>query len=305
MKRKIAKKLGILIAATMLSACEGVVDTIKDNETAQFLGLVLDQPCNLTRREGRRLAGAYLRQPVVAPLGFDTIFVTGRESRAGLPTSIVIDDKAVRWLHQADNADALVGTRRSIVRPRAGFAPEGSLPNVYSLAYGTGKINYTGPLVVGPGMAGFEIPTSGSQTFLGKIEVSLLTQAEDGTPRVSRSTGQFRIQAGYGAKRAQFRATGLGFGLPFDTLEWSNLYQCGTRLVSSGEGIVTTKSSEDIARVPFQDGRDPIPLISVFESSLFAPAERPAGPNAVGGVFVVQSDVGTITGVFLSEIGGG
>lgn len=280
------------------------MDTVKDSPTAQVLGLVLDQPCTLTPREGRRLSGAYLRSPVVAPLGFELLFVQGREGKTGLPRSFVIDGSAVRRLSDGVD-DTLTGSRRSRVTLVSGFAPKDSLPNVYTTAYRTDKIDYTGSAVVGASVAGFEIPTSGAQIFSGRIEVTLTAQSDDGTPTSQRAIGTFELAAGYGAKRAQFTAKDLGGSLPFDTLSWSNLYQCGTRLLSSGEGRVTIKSGTDVPTVPFQTGRDPVALNAIFESSLFAPEERPALPEKAGGIFIVQSDVGTITGVFLSDAVGG
>ncbi|MDE0968750.1 MAG: hypothetical protein OSA51_05010 [Octadecabacter sp.] len=298
------KKLILLGMVTLLIACEGIVDAVKGNETAQILGLVLDQPCTLTSREGRRLAGAYLRRPIIAPLGFDLLFINGRESRAGLPRSLIIDDTALRRLKDRNEDDTLTGSHRSTATLHAGFAPESTLPNVYALAYRANKIEYTGPLVVGPTMAEFEIPTSGSQTFAGRIDVSLFTQSPDGSPLSATSTGTFEMSTGYGEKRAHFTVSGLGADLPFESLSWTNLYQCGARLVSSGEGRVTTKSESNAATPPFQTDQTPVPLNSMFESSLFAPATRPALPEKVGGTFVIQSDVGTITGVFLSDVAG-
>lgn len=294
--------MGCISALTVLAACEGVVDQVKESPTAQLVGLVLDQPCVLTPRDGRRLSGAYMRQPAVTPDAFDPIFITGRESRAGLPRSIVFDDTAVRRLRPDEETGNLGGSKKSDAIPVSDFAPDGTLPNVYTLTYRAAKIDYTGSLVVGNSMAAFEIPTSGAQSFAGRIELTLTTPTEDGGTRIRSATGSFSMAAGYGSKRAQFRATGFGSALPFDTLTWSNLYLCGTRLVSSGAGEVKIQTETDAPAFPFQGGREPVPLRSIFESSLFGPEERPAGPKALGGVLVVQSDVGTITGVFLAPL---
>lgn len=293
--------LGGALGLMALAACEGVVDQVKASQTAQLVGLVLDQPCVLTPREGRRLSGAYMRQPAVTPTAFDPIFITGRESRGGLPRSIVFDDTAVRRLRPDAETGGLEGSRRSEAAPRPGFAPTDALPNVYDLNYRAARIDYTGALVVGNSMAAFEIPTSGAQTFSGRIDVTLTTPLGDGTTSQT-TTGTFTLTAGYGSKRAQFRAEGLGAGLPFDSLSWSNLYLCGTRFVSSGGGQVKVQTGTAPPVFPFQGGRAPVPLRAIFESTLFAPEDRPAGPEAFGGVLVVQSDVGTITAVFLDPL---
>jgi hypothetical protein len=293
----------LLGIAGFVAACEGVVDQVKESPTAQLVGLVLDQPCVLTPREGRRLAGAYLRRPEITPLGFDPIFITGRESRAGLPRSLSFDDTDLRRLRPEDEGN-LGGSKRSEARLRLDFAPEGALPNVYDMSYRAAKIEFTGPLVVGPGMAGFEVPTSGLQSFEGRIEVSLTVPTPDGSTRTTSAVGRFSVEVGYGSRRAQFAADGFGGALPFERLTWSNLYLCGTRLVSSGEGRVLVGAAAPGAKLepPFAGPRDGAPLNSVLESALFAPAERPAPPYATGGVFVVQSDVGTLTAVFLSDL---
>lgn len=285
----------------MVTGCEGVVDDVKASQTAQLVGLVLDQPCVLTPREGRRLAGAYLRQPTAAPDGYDPIFITGRENKAGLPRSVVFDDKAVRRMNANTQTGDLAGSRRSNAVPRAGFAAPNSLPNVYDLTYRADKIDYQGALVVGNSMAAFEVPTSGAQRFTGRIEVTLKTPNGRGGSISRSATGTFVMNTGYGSKRAQFTAQGLRAGLPFDRLNWTNLYLCGTRIVSSGEGEVTIASPNVAATAPFQSEGAPVALRSVFESSIFAPEARPAAPANIGGVLVVQSDAGTITGVFLSS----
>ena len=292
-------RLGGLLAC--LGACEGSVDKLKENETAQLVGLVLDQPCVVTRREGRRLAGAYLRQPKAA-LGFDPIFVTGKESRKALPRNLIFDDSAVRRVRPGQEPDTLEGSRRSVAVVRSGFAPSGALPNVYDLSYRADRIDYEGPIVVGPSAAGFEVPTSGLVSYTGRIELALITQDETGAVQTTKAEGTFSLAAGYGSGRAMFQASGFAPMLPFDSLSWSNLFLCGARFVSSGQGQVLVGAADGPKAPPFQSGRDPVPLKSIFESSQFAPDPRPGAPATIGGIFVVSSDAGTLTGVFLSGV---
>lgn len=282
----------------LLAACEGVVDKVKDNETAQLVGLVLDQPCVLTRREGRRLTGAYLRQPEGA-LGFDPVLIDGRLNRKGVQKNIQFDDTALRRLRPAED-DGFRGSRRSVAQKRAGFRSEPNLPGVYDLGYRTKKVNYRGPLVAGPSPTAQEIPTSGKAVFEGPVQLGLYQFAEDGAVTETTAQGRFRFEAGYGSKRGTLTVSGFSGDLGFDTLTWTRLYLCGARFVSSGQGQVRV-SSDGKARYPFQTGREPIPLRSAFEAAQFASVTRPGPPAWLGGVFVIESDQGTISAVFLSD----
>ncbi|MEM7491648.1 MAG: hypothetical protein AAF390_21230, partial [Pseudomonadota bacterium] len=246
-------------AFALLAGCEGAMDGLKESETAQLVGLVQDQPCVLTRREGRRLAGAYLRRPVAA-MGFDAVFVEGRLNRRGLQRSLVFDDTRIRRL-RPDRADGLEGARRSRAVPRPGFGRAEGLPNVYDLTYRTRRVDYGGPLVVGPGPAATEIPSTGTAVFSGRAELELRTAEADGTPVTRQASGRFRFEAGYGSGRGRFRLTDLdpAAALPFTELQWTELFLCGARFVSSGQGEVRVGSGGRL-RYPFQAGRTPQPL---------------------------------------------
>lgn len=267
------------------------------------MGLAEDEPCVLTRREGRGLAGAYLRRPEVDAQNYDVVFVSGKESRADLPRSLVLDDRTLRRLG-GDLAAGLRGSSRSTVRQQPGFSSGGQMPNVYDLGYRAAGVDYGGTLVVGPSPAGDEIPTSGAASYSGRIVVELGTPASGGDA-AAQAVGRFTLSAGYGTRRANLTVDVPSGGLPFTQLSWTNLYLCGARFVSSGQGQVMVTSRDGARAAPFQTGSEPVELQSRLEAVLVAPDNRPAPPQGVGGVFAVQSDLGSITGVFLSDGQGG
>jgi len=289
-------------AAVTVSGCDLVAekafDEFQKTEAAQLVGLAPDEPCVLTRREGKRLAGAYLRQPVAA-LGFDPVFIDGRVNRKRLARNIQFDDTALRRLRPQDD-DGFAGSRKSVAIPRAGFGRNDQLPSVFDLTYRTKKVNYEGPLVVGPGAAAPEIPSSGTAVFTGRVELDLLRFSEDGELTKRKATGQFRFEAGYGSGRGTLAISDLSGDLGFTELTWTRLFLCGTRFVSSGQGEVRVSSGKR-SSYPFQTGREPVPLRSIFEASQFAAVDRPGPPLWFGGVLLVESDAGTISAVFLSD----
>lgn len=295
-----------LTAFLALALAQGgcaAVDAVKDANIPELVGLAEDEPCVLTRREGRKLAGAYLRQPKGDAQSFDVLFISGKESRRDLPRKLELDNRTLRRLG-GDPLEGLRGSSRSTVKLRAGFRTSGELPNVYDIGYRAAGVDYGGAVVVGSSPAGDEIPTSGAASYSGRIVVDVTSPASDGGA-AAQGAGRFTLTAGYGTRRAELTVDLAGAGLPFTSLRWSNLYLCGARFVSSGQGQVTATNRAGTTAPPFQTGTEPVALKSRLESVLIAAEDRPAAPQGVGGVFAVQSDLGSISGVFLSDLPGG
>lgn len=299
-----AKRLCVLatVSALVLSSC-GPIDAFKSSSVGERLGLAPVEPCNVTKLEGKRLIGAYLRQ-VKATEGYDMFSITGVPRSSGLPRNLAFDDSKIRRL-SLSGEDELTGSRRSNVTPREGFPKSDTLPGVYDMTYRADRIDYTGPLVVGTSAAGFEIPTTGRALYSGTVQITLTNFLEDGSIETSQAQGSFSVDIGYGSGRARFVANSLevsdGAALPFESVTWSNLGVCGTRVISSGQGSVQVVSDEGRTTSPFATGRSVAPARSNFESMQFASQERPAPPDAFGGIFSVESDIGTLSAVFLSD----
>ncbi|MFK7880972.1 hypothetical protein [Roseobacter sp.] len=294
--------VGVTASALALTSC-GPIEAFKSSSIGERLGLAPIAPCEVTKLEGKRLIGAYLRQ-VTATEGYDMFTITGVPRNSGLPRNLTFDDSKIRRLSLSAEGN-LSGSRRSVVTPGSGFPDAGTLPAVYDMAYRAEGIDYAGPLVVGQSATGFEIPTTGRTLYTGAVQFSMTRFFEDGSVETSTAQGRFNVDIGYGSGRARFTATALENSteadVPFESLTWSNLGICGTRVVSSGQGSVKTVSAEGRTTSPFVIGRDVAPARSSFESMQFASKDRPAPPDAFGGIFSIESDVGTLSAVFLSD----
>lgn len=300
---KALSRLPALAVTLALAGC-AVADIVKDANIPELVGLAEDEPCVITTREGRKLAGAYLRRPIGDAQGYDVLFISGKESRSDLPRSLELDDRTLRRLGGNPLGDGLRGSSRSTVKLTPGFRSSGKVPNVYDLSYRAAGVDYGGALVVGSSPAGDEIPTSGGASYSGRIAVSVTSPASDGGA-AAQGIGRFTLTAGFGTKRANLDVDLSGAGLPFTRISWDNLYLCGARFVSSGQGQVTVTDRAGKTAPPFQTGAEPAALNSRLEAVLVAPETRPAPPQGAGGVFAVQSDLGSISGVFLSDQPGG
>lgn len=285
------------LLAGVLAGC-GAAEAVQNSKTFELLGLAPDDPCVVTKREGRRLAGSYLRQ-VAASQGSDVFFVTGKTSRKGLPRNLVFNDQTLRRIRPTEDGP-LEGARRSVATPIAGLGTEGQLPAAYTMAYRAERINYTGPVVVGPSPTGFEIPTTGRAIYSGDVQLTLTTSPAEGAPVTTVKMARFTADIGYGSQQARFSVDAAGAGLPFDGVQWSRLGLCGTRVTSSGQGQVLFVQPDGARLVPFQAGRAASPIRALLESSQFASADRPGPPDSFGGTFVIAGDVGTLSGVFIA-----
>ncbi|WP_187428045.1 hypothetical protein ROLI_001610 [Roseobacter fucihabitans] len=290
------------VLAVALAGC-GPIEAFKASAVGERLGLAPITPCDVSKLEGKRLIGAYLRQVTVTQ-GFEMFSITGVPRSTGLPRNLDFDDSKIRRLSLSPDG-ALTGSRRSTITAREGFPKTATLPAVYDMTYRAERIDYTGPMVVGTSATGFEIPTTGRALYGGTVQLSMTRFLEDGSVQTSDSTGRFTVDIGYGSGRARFDVSALetteGAALPFDRLTWANLGVCGTRVISSGQGNVKTISAEGRASSPFVIGRALAPARSNFESMQFANQERPAPPGAYGGIFSIESDIGTLSAVFLSD----
>lgn len=292
-----------ITAVLALSACSWIPipEGLRKKETTRVIALKPEANCDLAVIDDTALAGAFLRRSQAAGYSYDTVFITGNSSTLGLSGKLSFDDRT-----GADDGDdttktTFEGAKKATATQRIGFGPDATLPNVYDISYTNKGIDFEGALVVGPGAIGTEIPSTGAATYIGQITIDVITQTKDGGTNRASGTGQFTMLAGYGSKRATFTASGFDTDtLPFEALTWSNLFMCGTRFVSSGKGSVQVQSGDGIGQPPFKTGREQSPFTAVFEASQFAPQERPAPPTSLGGVFSIESDIGTITGVFLS-----
>ncbi len=293
------------VAASGCGAVQDTIDALRATTPAEVIGLGPDLPCDVDRFEARRMTGAYL-QIVKGSLGGTTFPVTGRAkpSTAPLPRNLTIDDSKIRALG-ADATGTLSGRRQSSATPISALNTQKTLPLAYELSYRAGGVDFSGPLVVGIPPGQDDIPLLGQAFRSGSVLVTYTSVSDDGTITITEAAGDFTMQVGYGSGRASMVAGGFtvteGTALPFAGLRWTQLGLCGARIVSSGQGIVSLIDA-DGARIPtLGPDADPTAGTLVLESSQFVTSETTSGPSQVGGVFAIQGDAISLTGVFLSR----
>ncbi len=289
---------GMLLGLPGCAVVDGVKNAMKDAAKP-------DEPsCDLLPFEKGQISAAYLRWPSADARSHDVLHVTGRESRASLPQTLDLGGTHLDRISGADVRErGLRGTNRSTLKLRPGFASGAKLPNVYDLGYREGEMDYAGVMVAGASPGAEEIPSGGAASYSGRVVVGLGPALSGGSS--AQAEGRFTLTVGYGTQRAVLRIDLTGGTLPFARLDWSNLYLCGTRLVSSGQGEVSVTDATGATAPPFGTASQPVPILSRFDVTLIAPVQRPAPPQGIGGVFLIQSDLGTLTGVFLSDQPGG
>ncbi len=285
----------------VLASCATIRARLEALPTTRVTTVPATQACDASVQNEKRLTGAYLRQSDASGLTFVPVLVTGRENRNGLTEEVSVNDQSQTREVAGTDKTTFEGSKDGIAKALSGFGPKDILPNVYEVTYSAKDTTFRGPMVLGPGSFNREIPSSGGRLFTGRIALTLITQAEDGAQSEVSATGRFSLEAGYGSARGRMIANEFDVGLPFESLNWNNLFLCGSRFVSSGQGTVTVQTEGGPPLAPFKQDRDDAPFTALFESGQFAPEERPGPPVGIGGVFVIQSDNGTLTGVFLSD----
>ncbi|WP_296426455.1 hypothetical protein [Yoonia sp.] len=300
------------VAALLLGSCavwdaaKTKVENIQELPAVEVIGLGVNEPCAVDRSGARRLSGAYLRT-VAGSLGGMTFAVTGKANKpstAPLPRNMAIDDRVLRSLG-ADDEGQLTGWRQSVAAPIAALNTRTTLPLAYNLSYRAAGTDYTGPLVVGIPPLQDNVPLLGQASHSGAVAITYTTVGDDGSTAISTAIGSFTMLVGYGSGRATFRAGDFtvtdGAALPFARLRWTRLGLCGARLVSSGQGVASLYDADE-RRVPtLGPNADPTAGVLLFDASQFAASDTTDAPSDVGGVFAIQGDATSLTGVFLSR----
>lgn len=297
----IIRLICLTLVSGSLAACGVISARLAKEPVKRVTALEVTQACDAPEEIEKRLTGAFLRQSSAAGATFVPVLISGRENANGLAPDFSLNDLAQTPAVEGTPAKVVQRRQDAAARERHGFGQAGRLPNVYDVSYTINQITFSGPLVAGTGAFINEVPTSGNTRFTGQVAIELTTQTDAGDTSTQRAVGRFAMLAGYGSARGGFTASGFDAALPFDTLNWSNLFLCGTRIVSSGKGNVTVRQGDGPALSPFKADRAPAAFNALFESSLLAATERPGPPQGFGGVFVIQSDNGTMTAVFLSD----
>lgn len=300
--RRFRRRTALLpwVAALALAGCGQIIQI--DETTTGKLEIAPVLPCGEAVDNEERLIGVHLRQSDVSQR-FEMLSLSGTPREARLPRVLEIEDQKTRLIATSDQEpDA---TRRATAAPRSGFSEGDRLPAVYDLSYRADDVDLAGPLVVGNGAVVSSIPTTGRTVFRGPVQLSRTVFSDDGSVAVSTANARFAAVVGYGSGRATFVLSDItpttGQPMPFVSLEWRNLGICGARVVSTGQGTVRLLSEDGRRVSPFVEGRGLPTLLSSFESMQFDSAPPPAPPAGFGGIFSIESDLGTLAAVFLSQ----
>jgi len=292
-----------LASVLILQSCSplDVVRNIQELPSGA-LELAPVETCEEARQGDGGMVGVHLRQSDVDQQ-FEMLSLTGNIRVERLPRTLDIDEVRSRLI--TTDIEELKGTRRSTALPRSFFSDGESLPAVYDLSYSADDVNFAGPLVVGYSAPGADLPTTGRALFRGPVQLSRSFTSEDGSTSISTADAEFAVVVGYGSNTATFTLSGVtttsGEAMPFVSLEWRNLGLCGTRVLSTGQGTVRLLSEDGRRVSPFTDGRSLPALLSSFEALHFNAAPPPSPPGDFGGIFSIESDIGTLAAVFLSQ----
>ena len=294
----------------MTAGCGGSIESTRETAVAEMLGLGIEKPCKISRREGRRLAGVYAR--TTAPSGrTEPFFLSGTKSRTGLPRSLRFEKTTIRRLASRDKEHGLSGGYNSRLLIKDSFAQSGSPPSVFTLAYERKSINYVGTLVIGQSPSAQELNLARSSTFHGAVELHLMNSAEKG---IAEGTGGpykalFSLQTNIQTGRSTFLLTDIAESgaqrIGFSGLVWDQLYLCCARIASSGQGAIELRGEQqlkDDTSGPFEVAIAEDAIDAVFEAVQFAPAQRPGAPNRIGGVFLIYVKDLILKAVFLSDV---
>lgn len=296
-------RCGISAVLLALAGCGTTDFLLQDRQTGQIeIAPVLS--CAEARAQDAGLIGVHLRQSDVAQ-SFELFSLAGRANRDRLPRTLDIDQQKTRLV--SETADALrEGGTPATAQPRGAFRDGESLPAVYDLSYQLDGDSFAGPLVVGNGAAGADIPTTGRVAYSGKVQLSRSVSNEDGSTAIATADARFTVVVGYGSNTATFLMSDLtttsGEPMPFVSLEWRNLGVCGARVVSTGQGTVRLLSEDGRRVSPFTDGRALPVLLSSFEAMHFEGGNPPQPPGDFGGIFSIESDTGTLAAIFLTDV---
>ncbi|MFK7868237.1 MAG: hypothetical protein AB8B58_03235 [Roseobacter sp.] len=296
-------RCSVPLALLVLTGCGATDFLLQDRQTGQIeIAPVLS--CAEAREQDAGLIGVHLRQSDVAQ-SFELFSLAGRANRDRLPKNLDINQQKTRLV--SETAEALQeGGTPATAQPRRAFRDGESLPAVYDLSYRLDGANFAGPLVVGNGAAGADIPTTGRTAYSGKVQLSRSVSNEDGSTAIATADARFTVVVGYGSNSATFLMSDLtttsGEPMPFVSLEWRNLGLCGARVVSTGQGTVRLLSEDGRRISPFTDGRTLPVLLSSFEAMHFEGGNPPQPPGDFGGIFSIESDTGTLAAIFLTDV---
>ena len=293
----------------LASGCGASIENARETPVAEALGIGIDRPCEISRAKGVTWQGFMHAQPSPQE-ELSRSFISGKKSRNGLPRLLRFEETTIRRLTNREDARGLSGGHNSKLLIKDGFVQPGFPPSVFALAYQRKDISYVGPLVVGQSPSEQELDLA---TEAARLEVMLsctlwMFQKQGLLMKQAHTKRDFHYRQIYIRVGNTFLLTDIlddgALTLGFSGLAWDQLYSCAARIVSSGQGGIELRNQrvlENDQPGPFETAISEGAIDAVFEAVLFAPMQRPAAPNRVGGVFLVYAGDLILRAVFLSD----
>lgn len=173
------------------------------------------------------------------------------------------------------------------------------LPVTVSTTNGDGA----SPFIIGVVSRTQDLPASGTFTFGGNAQVSAILE---GQPDRAEGDGTLVLTSNFQTDRVNATISGLGGGLPFDTVQLTGMTigTTGTGATFSG-GTITFLNNTNVV-TPILNGPQSSTSGAFFGGDTNGPSGVSSGPTEVGGAFtVIGSDsinnINNIFGIFAGE----
>lgn len=262
-------------------------------------------PCSPKDPNKRGLSGAFIRQTVGTPK-LELLQISGAKRRNGRVRKIVVDDYTftARKDRKSEVEGALKAFRGARAVPIA--ALDGIATDVFSYNLNYKKIGtpgFEGLAILGVPTKPSTIPGNGAATLKGTVVVHLSNLADGADPQKMEFTGQAEIRAKFGSKIVDVSITGLSKDAPFQSIEWRRAAICGDRIASAGTGGFQLLDAEK-KPVLFAGASGDSPAGTAIIDGRFFGADEGGKPTSIGGGFLIQGDLGLVSGLFLTIPGG-
>lgn len=268
--------------------------------------------CERIDLPARALVGVMLRQPERSS-SVEVLPVEGSATRGGAVRRLEADERTVRV--RAREADGrFTGWRGERGVPVPGIS-DGDSAVARQLSYRQDGVRFTATTVYGNPSPGMRIPTSGRARYQGPVRLELSGGSErvvlTGTARFTVGFGSGQVEADFvglmpgsgtverpGPGAAVMGGAGEGgeqraSGAAIATLVWTNLGICAAQIGSTGQGGVR---AYDSAGAPAA-----LAGAAILHATLYGGDAVAGVPEELGGVLVIESDDGALSGVFLAR----
>lgn len=260
-------------------------------------------PCPRVDIPKRQLTGAAIRQPAGAGI-YEVMPVDGKTRRwSGTLSRLNVGEYTFKGRAQADGD--VKGRRGARAEPIAGLADTKALA-AYALSYREDGHRYAGRVAVGRPTPGTRMATAGQGHYRGPVKLDVQDRRPE-APGTVKLTGTADIQVRFGSRQVEVRFEDLApevasaAALPFERVEWSGIGMCGARVGSTGKGGFQTVGASGRPVAFVGPGAGAPGGSAVLDASFYGFDAETAQPKEIGGVLLVQGDMGIVSGIFTAS----